>query len=292
MPILDAADSLQRIDTTPSLEVDVASNSRGGRTFGWIVRRQPLGDFKSGIGTTAIPIAADGSARGPLESLASERAPGPGIEPLHHAWAAVSKWGDGFALVASVGASGDLFDDSGILAWFVSDPSATSLPKPVRMNLGQSNGGDVVGLSDGSIVVAYMPETSPPRAPYALVKVTPDGTVKALPAADLGVAIMPSPPRLAPFEAGFVLVYSAQTATAPDYVPGFLTIKPHDAAGEEIVSGVIEDAIDLRNDDPIAVAFSAADRALHVAWSTTEPDGRVRVMHQRFVCRGYTGDPG
>jgi hypothetical protein len=168
-------------------------------------------------------------------------------------------------------------------------PDATSplLPKPIRLRVGQSLGGDVVGLPSGDVVVAYMPETGTPRTPYALVRVSTDGTSFAIPSADLGVAISPSPPRLAPFDDGFVLVFSAVRETDPDFTPGFVTIALRNAKGDAIVDPIIEDATNLRGPDPIAVAFSPADRALHVAWTRAgAPSGGVQILRQRFVCRG------
>ena len=294
MPVLDGPPSTpQRASFRPSREVDVATTSHAGQTFGWLVHRHPLGDFKSGVGTSAIAIDGDGKPRSEEVLLADEAPHGGGVEPLHHAWAAVSRWRDGFAVVSSIGASGDLLDDTGIDLWLVSDPTSSSLPVPIRLRVGQSLGGDVVAVTGGDVIVAYMPEASGPRAPYALVRVTPDGSIFAIPSADLGVALSPSPPRLAPFEDGFVLVFSAVREADPDFVPGFVSIAVRSATGEAIVDPVLEPAENLSDSSPIALAFSPADRSMHVAWTRRgSPGSGVQILRQRLVCRGRTSEPG
>jgi hypothetical protein len=292
MPVLDGATppSPQRTSFRPSREVDVASTSApDGRVYGWFVHRHPLGDFKSGMGTSAVPIDGGGAPRSEEVLLADEH-PLPGLEPLHHAWAAVSRWRDGFALVSSVGGSSS--SDPGIDLWLVPDPTSPSLPKPIFLGVGQSLGGDVVGLPNGNVIVAYVPEFGSARAPYALVKITPSGEQLAIASADLGVATSPSPPRLAPFDDGFALVFSAVRDADPDFVPGILTIALRNANGEAIVDPVIEGAENLRTGAPLAVAFSTADRALHVAWTRDDPTGGVQILRQRFVCRGARSEPG
>lgn len=275
------------LPTTPTLEVDVASVVAGGALHGWMVTRSALGDAKSGIGTLAV-VFTDGRPRDTL-ALADERPTGrPDIPPLEHAWAKVARWKDGFVLAASVPASGDLFDDTGINVWFVADPSAITLEKHVRLAVGQTTGGDVVALADGTVVVGYQPSPSTlPRYPYELVSVQLDGTTKELPKIDVGVAESPGPLSLVPFDAGFVAAFSAVRPALPDYVPGFVTVSMRDATGAMIVSPILEDAPDLRTGVPLGVAFSAADRALHVAWTRAPegPSASMQIVRQRFVCR-------
>ena len=272
-------------------QVDVATRTVAGKSLGWIVHRHPLGDFTSVNATSAVAIADDGSARGVEQPLADERDGGPGVGRLHHVWAAIARTRDGFVIVSSVGPAGDLFDDTGLRVWFVDDPTATTLPTPVRYVVGQTVAGDIVGLDDGTVVVAYAPEKGSPRTPYVLRSLKRDGSSIELTPPDLGVASAPSPPELVPFEGGFALVFSAVRATLPDTTPGFLTIALRTPTGEAIVSPIIDDATGLFDHASLGVAVSTVDRALHVAW-TQSSAGSVRVMRQRFVCRGVASSLG
>ncbi len=150
-----------------------------GPLGGFLVDRRRLPD--GAFGTTATLITREGVARGPAIPLTDERAPIPSIPGTTHAWSAVARWKDGFVIATSVGPAGDLWDDSGVLVYVVADPTAKELPRPVRVTIGQALEGDVVGLADGTVVLAAQLAGAPTRNPYALVTVRPDGTFERLP---------------------------------------------------------------------------------------------------------------
>ncbi len=275
------------LPTKPTEEIDIAGVMREGVLYTWLVTRSALGDGKSGVGTLAMSLA-DRTPRDTLD-LADERPHG-SEAALEHAWARVTRWGDGIVIAASVPASGDLWDDTGINVFFIADPRDTTLSKHVRLPVGQTLDGDVTALADGMVIVGYRPShPTESRYPYRLVSVLPDGTHEELPAIDVGVATSPGPLSLVPFEKGFASVFSAIRGTSPDFIPGFLTISVRDAKGAMIVSPILEEAPDLRTGVPLGVAFSAADRALHVAWTRRRggtTSSTAQVLRQRFVCRG------
>ncbi len=209
--------------------------------------------------------------------------------PVPVAFVRIAPWEKGFAYLFPVTASGDVWDDSGLMVQFHdSAKNPTEDPPVVRLTVGMPRRAGIATLRDGSVVVAYAKVDTEPEGPplFRLLRVRPTGEWDPLPdppqpalGEDLGAG-----PVIVPFEDGFGVGWTSIPAESPGPVawPRVMVRTGEALDHEEMWVG---DAVQgMQPSDAIALAYGRVDRTLHVAW-TRSSTGLSTIERQRLIVR-------
>ncbi len=225
------------------------------------------------VAGSAIVVADEG-----LQEWFAPPIPNATVRPLPLA-------GGGFALVFPAPASGDLWDDSGIVVNYY-DPGATQPYAFARAAVGLPNRVAAAPLADHSVLVAYTLADgyAPDNALLRLAVVHEDTTWDPVTAIYQSDETLAWGPKLVPMDDGVLLAWS----TAPKESPGYVvtlhiwSFDPDGAQG----SSVDVELPGMPPSETFDVAYAEVDRSLHAVWSPVwgVEDKVDRVLHQRWVC--------
>lgn len=206
--------------------------------------------------------------------------------PVPNALARVAGYAGGFQVAFPAIASGDAWDDSGIIVQFYTGWLHTPAAS-VRASVGLPDRLSLAALRDGSAIVAFTRpgEGSDPAAPpFHLVHVQQENKYEQLPDPNPDGALLAFGPRIVAAEEGFALVWTTTDPNAPNpsATLHLQLVGPDGSYG----SGITRSLAPLSADGRIDVAYGRTDRSLHVVWSPEsgmdpQPD---RVLYQRWVC--------
>jgi len=187
-----------------------------------------------------------------------------------------------FAIAYPAPASGDLWDDSGIVVNFMSGPTSTTV---VRAPVGLVYRLSAAALSDGSVAVGYTLATGKGDGElFGVSVVRRDQTVVGLPSPQASAQVLTWGPKVVGMDDGFLVAWT----TSPDEMPAdvvTLHLAAWDIHGLE--GPTVERTIPGQPMGDIDVAYSKEDRSLHAVWrrpASGAPGPLGRVVHQRWVC--------
>jgi hypothetical protein len=203
-----------------------------------------------------------------------------------HATIAIARWKQGVVAAVPVTASGDSWDDSGIMVGFFASPDATWPPtNTTRIVVGMPERISLAPLPDGSVVVAY--GKTPTESLFGAVRVTEDGEQTFLGRPSLphdGYTNLGAGPLVTAFDDGVAIAWTSFGTPNQSVVRLRLALSD---GYSWINDGVAYDRENygMRPDSTFALGASDVDRALHLAWEVpgTGAIGPV-IRRQRFVC--------
>jgi hypothetical protein len=207
--------------------------------------------------------------------------------PVPNAFVRVEPWREGFVYAHPAIASGDLWDDSGLMLSFFSTVEFDEEPQTVRVTVGMPRRATIATLADGSVVAAYVPEVEYGPT-FRLVRVWADGSWEELfdPPQPGAEEMLGSGPVVAPFEDGFAVAWTSMPIESPGQMgwPRVLVRTGEQLSNEVMWGG--DAVLGLTPSDAIAMTYGRVDRTLHLAWSR-DTTGLATLDRQRLVLRPY-----
>jgi len=190
--------------------------------------------------------------------------------------------GSGHAIAYPAPASGDLWDDSGVVVDFM---EGSSVKAHVRATVGLPDRVSAAALADGAVAIAYtLAAGNADGSLFRLAIVRADQSVIGLPSPQAGYDTLGWGPKLISMDDGFIAAWTSAPQESPGYVVT-LHIAAWDTDGSQGAS--VEQVFPgMPPSETFDVAYSKEDRSLHAVWSPVwgSPDPMDRVLHQRWVC--------
>jgi hypothetical protein len=206
--------------------------------------------------------------------------------PVPNATARVARHLGGTVIAFPATASGDLWDDSGIVVEFFA-PGAQQSKARVRATVGLPQRLSVAALRDGSAMIAYTlvgQESDPLAIPFHMARVYADGKHEQLPDPMTDGQMIAFGPKVVAAQDGVALLWTTQDPNAPNptstmYVALVGPDGSYAAQTTRTLSAV-------GSNERFDLAYSDVDRAVHVVWSPVSglQPGPDRVLYQRYVC--------
>ena len=258
-----------------------------GMDEGWFGYRIPAPADPTKNAANLIALGADEApVSSTLQTLADETKQEWYAPPVPNALVRVARHAGGYQVAFPAPASGDVWDDSGVVVQFYGWASH-SPTQTVRASIGLPARLSLAALRDGSAMIAFtLPgEDADPKAPpFHFVRVNADGKSELLPDPMSDGARLAFGPRVVAAEEGFALLWTTSNPDAPNpEVTMHLSVVGPDGSWANEVTRTLAP---LGSDERMDVGYSEVDHALHVVWSPesgmdASPD---RVMYQRYVC--------
>jgi len=284
VPLHEPPYSSPLVDEAGSAPTSLAMQPDGGR----IAYRFPAPSDPSRY-AAAVVVLSDSGEPAPLTkvTLADETVSEWFAPPVPNAFVRVEPWREGFVYAYPATASGDLWDDSGLIFSFFSTVDYVEEPQTVRVTVGMPRRANIATLADGSVVAAYVSEVE--YGPlFRLVRVWADGSWEELldPPQPGVEETLGSGPVVAPFEDGFAVAWTSMPIESPSAMgwPRVLVRTGAELSNEVMWGGDVVQG--LTPSDAIALAYGRVDRTLHLAWSR-DTTGLATLDRQRLVLRPY-----
>jgi hypothetical protein len=276
-----------------AVAVTALSTSPNG---GWIGMRSEIPGNETKHRASVMALDANGMpVAGSAHVVADESASAGMVVPVRVATVAIARRGDqGFVMAAPAPATGDFWDDSGVLVWFFSSWEPAFAPTSmVRVVVGAPERVAVAALRDGTAVVIYAtPDGASPQGaglPRS-VRVWPDGKQAKLPDLQLpsdGYTELRAGPRVVAFDDGFAAVFTRYPYESPGPVPDKLMVAVGDGSNWGGTGRTWETKLGAASPSRgLAIGASEVDRTLHLAWELPSSGGIGAGIHrQRLVCQ-------
>ncbi len=223
--------------------------------------------------------------------LSDETAGGGMIPPVPNAVARVVTRGEGFAVGATVPATGDFWDDSGVALWLGDELPSSGAPPTARITgAGAPRTFAMVALRDGTVIVAakyYKDDLSGP--PFMLYRLRPDGTVLELPPPPDHGQLSDSSPRLVALDDGFAMAWLSYPAESPGPVSVLrVAVRAADGQPAPHFADYERTVVGMWPSNDFDLFGAPVDSTLHLLWATfaeqTGPSSLDRIFHQRLIC--------
>ncbi len=234
----------------------------------------------------SVVVLSDTGEPAPMtkETLADETSSHGFVLPVPRAFVRMERWQDGFVYAYPVTATGDAWDDSGIMVEFHESANPNGEPVKVRLTVGMPRRASVATLRDGSVVVAHRRAGDDLGPPFRLARAWADGTWEELTdPPQTGVdETLGSGPVIVPFEDGFAVAWTSmpfEAPTAEGWPRAFVRVGG-DLSYEQWWSSSA--VMGLGPSDLIALSYGVVDRSLHLAWSRNT-GGLSTIERQRLV---------